>query len=862
MNIINKFTIKNLKKNKKRTIVTIIGIALSTALICAVAGMVMSFRKTMIEIIKAADGNYHVEFQDVPQDQLKYIENNEGVTEYYCQTSLGYAQLKDSVNPDKPYLYVMAFDQKALSESSIKLKEGRMPQNSNEVVISEHIESNARVKLNIGDTIKANVGERVIKGTTDKLNQHNPYLEGNENNPEEKVEEEIINNVAKEYTIVGIIERPNSSIEPYSAPGYSIITYLSPEEKTKLKTADIYVRLKEPKQFEKWEEAVSNTIYENTNQKISYETNTSLLKFEGVLSETTMTALYSLGGIVIGIIVVSSVFVIRNSFSISVSEKTKQYGMLASVGATSKQIRKTVLKEGFIIGLIGIPLGILCGVIAIVILIWLLNYLLQDMLSGELFVYALPWQVVIISILMSAITIYFSCIIPARKASKISPIDAIKGNDDIKIKAKKIRTSKLTKKLFGMGGVIASKNLKRSRKKYRTTVISLVVSISIFIALSSFLEYGKRMTSTYYVDLHYNIIANFQYQGTDENAKEVYEYIAEKNNLNDYAYYSESSALINTQKYGTKAAKTYMQENYVKTDKYNIGIIKYNKKYFEKFAQSIGINVNDYSKIAILEDDFFIGNEDESVEEQRLYNINEGDNITVSIAGEDSENELNIQISKISKERPMGFEGSYSIGGIIVVSEDFDFKNESKYLSQMYINSKNPSELEANLIDQDQKDEIVKGKINITNINEIVDQQNRIILVISIFLYGFIIVITLIGVTNIFNTITTNMILRSKEFAMLKSIGMTNKEFNRMIRLESIMYGTKSLMIGIPIGLALSYAIYKSVAIKTNYGFMIPWWPIIISIIFVFIIVGITMKYSLNKINKQNIVETIRNDNI
>ena len=201
------------------------------------------------------------------------------------------------------------------------------------------------------------------------------------------------------------------------------------------------------------------------------------------------------------------------------------------------------------------------------------------------------------------------------------------------------------------------------------------------------------------------------------------------------------------------------------------------------------------------------------------------------------------------------------MGGIIVVSEDFDFKNESKYLSQMYINSKNPSELEANLIDQDQKDEIVKGKINITNINEMVDQQNRIILVISIFLYGFITVITLIGVTNIFNTITTNMILRSKEFAMLKSIGMTNKEFNRMIRLESIMYGTKSLMIGIPIGLALSYAIYKSVAIKTNYGFMIPWWPIIISI-FVFIIVGITMKYSLDKINKQNIVETIRNDNI
>ena len=136
---------------------------------------------------------------------------------------------------------------------------------------------------------------------------------------------------------------------------------------------------------------------------------------------------------------------------------------------------------------------------------------------------------------------------------------------------------------------------------------------------------------------------------------------------------------------------------------------------------------------------------------------------------------------------------------------------------------------------------------------------------ISIFLYGFIAVITLIGVTNIFNTITTNMNLRSKEFAMLKSIGMTKKEFNKMINLESIFYGIKSLIIGITLGLGLSYWIYtivKDNGATERIKFIFPTYSIIISIVFIMVIVGIIMKYSLNKINKQNIIETIRNDNI
>ncbi|MEI3435371.1 MAG: FtsX-like permease family protein [Clostridia bacterium] len=145
---------------------------------------------------------------------------------------------------------------------------------------------------------------------------------------------------------------------------------------------------------------------------------------------------------------------------------------------------------------------------------------------------------------------------------------------------------------------------------------------------------------------------------------------------------------------------------------------------------------------------------------------------------------------------------------------------------------------------------------------ESIRAENAVVLVISIFLYGFIGVITLIGITNIFNTITTNMNLRKKEFAMLKSIGMTKKEFNRMIRLESIFYGVKSLVIGIPIGLVLSYGMYNVFRNSMEIEYVLPYKSIVVAVIFVAIVIGIIMRYSMSKINKQNIIETIRNDNI
>lgn len=856
MNILKKLTLKSLKLNKKRTIVTIIGIILSTALICAVAGMITSVQKTLINYAKSHSGNYHVCFKNIPNDELKYIKENKNVQNYFLSKNVGYGKLEKVENEYKPYIFVMEYDKKGLEQGGVTLLEGRMPENSNEIVIPEHLIKSGKINYTIGEKITLNLGKRQTKDGLE-LTQEDALLtdesEETESSSKSKSEtedlEEIVDTKEHTYTIVGIIERSNyKGIEGFSAPGYTAISYMDNEND--INTANISVLYSNLKDFQKKTEDIKSVIEKNIGSSVTVSYNSSLIDYEGGVSDTTMASLYSVGAVVIVIIILSSVFVIRNSFSISVSEKTKQYGMLSSIGATKKQIKKSVLYEGFYIGIIGIPLGILCGMLAVVILLQVVNVLLGDSLN-EKCVFSIPILAIIASIIISAITIYLSCILPARRASKISPIEAIRGNDDIKIKAKKVKTSKITKKLFGIGGVIASKNLKRNKKKYRTTVISLVVSISIFISLSSFLDYGGKIVNVYYKDLEYDISV---YDGTVENYNEI----TKLDNVEEYSYSYMTEGSVDINKYGSEFGKKRIAKDGEETN--SITIILINNDYFKKFIEHLGIQSTNYKDIAILEDDAYEYIDEKTVFEN-YYSLKTGDSIEITLTNGEKRT---VKISKKTDERPMGYKNVYSNGGYLFVSEDFiQDKSDKKsfHVGGLLIKSQNPDELE-NEINNLKKTNNLYSKLYINNISKYVEENQKIILLISIFLYGFIAVITLIGVTNIFNTITTNMILRSKEFANLKSVGMTTKEFNRMIRLESILYGLKSLLIGIPLGLIGSYCIYNGIAKGLDFGYILPLKSIIIAIIFVFIIVGLTMKYSLNKINKQNIIETIREDNI
>ena len=860
MNLLNRLTLKNLRLNKKRTLVTIIGIILSTALITGVATLVSSFRSTIIEYEKQDSGDYHYVFYNVPADDLKYIKNNRNVEDVYLNEDLGYSLLDGSKNEDKPYLYLKAYSKGSIEKLGIELKEGRLPENDNEVVISSHIKSNGGVEYKIGDELDLKLGERISDG--ESLDQGKAL-------DEERSESFVLRN-EKNYKIVGIIERPNFDIEPYTAPGYTVLTILN--ENDIKGSLNVYVRYKDVKkhlattaQIIGIDEQVLKRISDPSNGMISesdteifgnakyvFFKNDSLIRWENLeFKEATRNALYTVSAIVIVIIIVTSVFCIRNSFEISITEKTRQYGMLASVGATSKQIRKNVLYEGLILGLIGVPVGILSGLIAIFVLLKVISHILKSFLGFE-FIFTTNLLAIAISILLAGITIYLSARKSAKKASKISPIEAIRNTDDIKIKAKKLRTPRIIKSLFGVGGDISYKNLKRNRKKYRTTVISIIVSVSIFIAMSAFIEYAFGTTSVYYKDYDYNLIVN----GRTSEINQLLE-IVKNDTVKKYSINRNLVAEVA----GRELRNHYTSEK--KNADESLGMINSNdekdyanlvavgKDEYMRFLSKNGLKYDDVKDKVILNDSAktYIDSK-KAYSMYRIYDYKKGDHISASINGKSTD----LEIAAIVDSVPMG--PYYSNGMFIVSDEFFDkYKSKEDMSVSLYMDSSNPNELE----------EIVR-KSNIgsyvENIETIAKEQNAMMLAISIFLYGFIAVISLIGVTNIFNTITTNMELRQKEFANLKSIGMTKKEFNRMIRLESVLYGSKALVIGIPIGVGLSYLLFKAFGISYEMTYELPFKAIGISIVVVAILIWVIMRFSLKKINKQNIIETIRKDNI
>lgn len=900
MKVLNELSVKDLKLNKKRSIVIIIGIILSTALICGVAGLITSFQNTFIDTAKDSQGNYHAIFYNVPKDELKYIEENRGVEDYYLSEEIGYSYLpKGKISTstgeeEKPLVNVISMNDKFLNNMAINVKDGRLPENDGELAISTRINEKFKTNYKVGDTITLNVGE--LKGTSE--NQNANYYDETQikktkeiEQEEQATENEIVNTTSKTYKIVGIIERPTVAIEPYEADWFTVITKMQ----TINKKANIAVLYSKPNDYVKNTESINQMVIaksgtkENDFNRVSgldktyksykykIKINKELLAYQGAsLDDETLKTIYGLGAFIMGIVLVSSVFVIRNGFAISITERLKQYGMLSSIGATKKQIKKSVYFEGFILGIIGIPLGILSGIFAIYILVNVVNYILKDYVSrGTLLTYGMSWSAIVISIIVSVVTIWLSCRRSAKKASKITPIEAIRSSEDVKLKAKKIKCPKIITKIFKTGGEIAYKNLKRSKKKYRTTVISIIVSVVIFIAISSFIQYGFKMSSAYYTEKNYNYVV-YTYttaspEDTEEFAKEQEKRLkmltdisnlpdvgdVSINKTNTFEMNMDEKHKAELTEYGKNIKARYSESNSNQEQIDNVNIISLSKNAYDAYLKKIGGDYETYKDGAILIDNNINLDEKGKKIQGSMYTWKKGDTVT----GKINDKEYNIKIVAKTEERPNGVENLYNTNAYFIVSEDFI--NKTGYISvTLYAQSNDADKLDAEVEQYKKDNNLIDSNLNSFNLEESVRAENAVVLVISIFLYGFIGVITLIGITNIFNTITTNMNLRKKEFAMLKSIGMTKKEFNRMIRLESIFYGVKSLVIGIPIGLGLSYGMYTVFRNSMEMNYILPYKSIIVAVIFVAVVIGIIMKYSMSKINKQNIIETIRNDNI
>ncbi|MEG1596763.1 MAG: FtsX-like permease family protein [Bacilli bacterium] len=867
MNILNKLTIKHLKMNKKRTIVTIIGIILSTALMVGIGTFASSFREFLIEDTINHSGSQHVIIGDVKYNDYKYIKDNINVDKSKLKwtNALGYAKI-DSSNEYKPYLYVINVNQKYLKD--VELVDGTLPKNNYELLISEHTNTNGMSSIKVGDVINLDISNRIIINNNQEevLTQNNPFIEG-----------ETLKLIDKcEYKVVGIIKRLND--ENYSSPGYTAITVN--KQLTSDSKLDVFIEYKNIKNItEKTDKILKNLKI--SDDKVSY--NDTLLAFYGQSSYDNFNAFIAeIIAVVLLLLTIACASVIYNSFAISVMERKKQFGLFSSIGATSKQLKKTVFFEALIVSAIGIPLGIISGIGGVAITILVINSLLSEMLEIS-FVITLYPLFIILPIVYMIITIIISAYLPAKRAAKINPIDAIRLNDDIKLNKKSVKSNKLINKLFGIEGSIAYKNIKRNKKKYRITIISLFVSIVLFISFSTFLTIGNKATKDIFMYDNMDIYVDLWESKLEEDSK-IDEYTKKISKVSSIdkliiIQYTTIFADINKNNLTKEGIDYYKFINFypevISSNNNKIPILIYaiDDKLYQEYL----------NKIHVKEDKIIIFNS------FKYQNENHKTFVVKPLKNMDN----NKLYAYEENPRKSDDTNKYPNDGINLDYELYLANEEPKYLKDLDISRRFPSAIVSNTMIKDiikkaninvytgfgiqakdfnkcEKDikkaidykENANNKMSINNVAKMKKFQNNFVLVISILLYGFITLVTLIGVTSVFNTINTSMALRRKEFAVLRSIGLSPLQFNKMILFESFFYGIKALFYALPVSfgfIVLFNYIFNSIA---SYDLIVPYTAIVISVIGVFVLTLTTMMYAVKKQKHENILDVIREENI
>lgn len=860
MNIVNKVTLRHLKKNKRRTLITVFGVIISVAMITAVAALGISFIDMQKRDAIANNGDWHYKMYDLDKEQLKAIQANHNTDSVGIVDEFGFAPLND--DKTKRYIYVQAMNETAMEQMQVKLTEGRLPKNDQEIVISKPLKGQQDFNYQIGDTINLDIGERYeIDGEENRpLGQDESLYTG-----EDGIEETLRNQTEQSFTIVGEIEPPLWDY-PWS-PGYTMLTYTDGVSLTEIDSVYINVKKLSSSLFGDLEKLREDLGINAENS----ETNTPLLDTYLISVNSGMiTALSGLLTVIIVIIMVGSIALIYNAFAISVSERSRYLGMLSSVGATKRQKRNSVLFEGLVIGLISIPVGIGAGLTGIGITLHFINKLLSGAGFDTEIHLVITLPIFIIAIVVSLLTIMISAWIPAVRASKITAIDAIRQSKDIKLSKKKIKTNRLVKKLFGYEAEIALKNLKRNKKRYHVTVFSLMVSIILFLSVGFF---TNTLMKSYELQTdgegQYYDITIREYNDENELA-DIYPIIDKMDKVNDAIMYQsiDFSSYIPADMAGdTMEGVEGFQD--LEENSYTIYLIGLSEEDWDNYLAQNNISpTSGEGQQAVLANTVSYMDENNKYMETEMLDVKAGDQLPLRIEGYNEETDdmeiLNggeLELIAVTGTFPMGtFYPSPNSLFIFVSTETFDkvaevipYDNDR----ELYLATDDPYQVE-----EDIKEMVVNQTLNISNVYAYQQQDRQFVSALSIFIYGFITLITLISVANIFNTISTSVALRKREFATMKSIGMTPKAFQKMIRFESLFYGIKSLFYGLPISMVVMYIIHLQTQHAFDYRFQLPWVYIGIVILAVFLIVGAAMLYSISKLKKDNIVETLRQENI
>lgn len=825
MKIENKLTLRHLKINKRRSIITVLGIIVSVAMITGLFVSISSFLKFYGEVTKYVDGSSVMRVYNVTDEQIESFRKNQNVKDVgICIKDKSYKVGDYNDN-------FFAADSAALDMLITAEYEGSLPKTGGEIMAEKKFISRCGLQWKIGDTVTLDTGR----------------ISGEEAGFESDGE--------KQYKLVGILDGN------LPTRGYSVIRNIDADE-SGARTAEITLTQLNSHSYSTIKSILSEAGIEEDLENCSISRDL-LLAAGDASASSHLLDLLPFVIILIAIIGAASVMLIYNAFAMSLSERTRYLGMLASVGATKAQKRRSVYFEGFILGIIGIPLGIGFGILGIHITLKIVGKRISEtgMIAGVTnisFNTSIPVWVIFAIIAVAALTIIISSIIPAVRASRVSPIDAIRQSNQIKLKAKKLRSSKLIRLIFGYEGELANKNLKRNGAKGRVITASIALSVIVFLIVNFFcagltneigdfdnhFQFG---VGTFSAKAHEDII------NTLKSAKSIDNYISVSKNQFEFHNIEELKSMIPDLADKTLLAKS--NKNYY-NKKSLLSVIFADDEAFRELCRYNKLDSEDY----IGKDACLLINSADQVSGKPAYNKNVlGKNIPVTAFSSEENEEYNLSIkafAECEKDTVLYYTLSAKGVNVIVPLSTYISHEKDNSFFVTYILTGNhdetEEELEKLLSDKDYEHSFMDYVENLQSINSTV-------FIMKVFIYGFIVLITLITTANIMNTISTGMDLRSREFAMIKSVGTTPKGIRKMILLESLFYGLKALVFALPISVLITFIMSKVVE-ADEMPFFIDWKLYIMAVIAVFIIVGVSMLMGVSKLKRMTIIDALKED--
>ena len=985
MSAMTNFTVRSLKANRVRTIVTVAGVALAAALLTAIFTSYGSLTDFLYRAEAATSGSWMssvcADQDETSEQSLDAAKNDPNVTAIATFSDKGFAELSaEQQDVLGHYLTITAAEGDLESLCAVRADEGRLPENDHELLLFRSWRS--QQGLQVGDTITLNVGQRqavaVEEGASDTLDSVE-YYNGQEVISSLSVQdgmqldssigyfdaeqdggafnEKLVDVHQETYTVVGFYDRSAYALS--TGVGPMGLTRGDPEDGDFTRTYLAFDAVDSVDNVETRTEALFPAAS-------SITLHTALLRYMGISSDTGIwQTFFALVAILVCVIALACISLIFNAFNISVAERMNGFALLSSAGATPGQLRRSVLLEGLIIALIGIPLGLLIGLAGCAVTFAALGPAISNIAVGGLVPFDLKIDVRVLAAaaLLTFITVLVSAWIPSKRASRANIIDALRQRSVSRISKRGDREAKktvgasalwhkrgLSGRVFGIGGTLARINRKRSSSKGRAAAASLAIAIvllmtagSLNVFLGSLVDVasgggekaGEVCVSAQLRPDSFSIPKedtdpqellrerNAAFAEQVSEFEKFYTSLSDADDADPVGWLLNSSTTITlpdemagpafeqgdmmvrgslpSGTSATSAVITYLDDD--SFDRYASEIGQDPALYHDAarpraiaLAQTYGNDGDRYQLIDALRQPGMIevvgaatigGKAVADLGFIETINESTGETITTVepyVLGQHdgleefddtSEMELALvplEVAALSDHAP--FNSSAADGSILLIvpasiAEDTGL-GSSLVQFYSYFDSKDGDH--AALAEQldavghtffDEEATYPDAYVSYNDFIEERDSTQMLATIVNVFCLLFTVILALIAMANVFNTVTNSLILRRREFAVMRSIGLSPKQFRRMIVDECVHFGIAGLIPGLIVSVGVSALLYLAVTQSlSGLPFTFSWSYLLLAILMTALIMALSVAYGLHRCKSNSVVEALRSDNI